>query len=245
MKEIARFIKRFFENVRFWIVVGFVATASYAFTLLFENDSPFVVVFNILAMLGSGIFCSAIVSLGFEKATKRKTIEEQNICREFYFSYIVHCLECIILDELSFLCELWEIKYSRQNGLDDGISVDNAVSKLTEMYNKLKDDKLLIAKASESTDVLSDYEDLDNAIAPLLRENVQFVLSKVISVEGISCLSKLARYRESIVKNHKNNNNESLIILKLGFFQEAKTLLKIVEANYDGIILNFTMSNDT
>ncbi|MBQ2876508.1 MAG: hypothetical protein IJE25_05825 [Clostridia bacterium] len=245
MKKIIGWIKKIFHNMYFWIVVGFIATLSYALTLLFDHNSPFNVIFNILAMLGSGIFCSAIVSLGFEKATKRRLVEEQNMQREFYFSYLIHYLECIILEELTFLCELLGVKYNDKNGLDDGISVDVAMLKLNEMYNKLKDDKLLVVKASENVDILSDYEDLEKAITPLLKENIQFVLSNVISIEGINCLSKLARYRESIVRNHKNKNNESLIVLKLGFFDSIQSLLKIVEPRYDSIILNFTFTDET
>ena len=245
MKKIFGWIKKIIHNMYFWIVVGFVATLSYAFTLLLDDNSPFNVIFNIFAMLGSGIFCSAIVSLGFEKATKRRMVEEQNTRREFYFSYLIYYLECIILDELKHLCEILDVKYSDQNGLNDGISVDKAVLKLKEMYEKIKDNKELISKISENADLLRDYEGLNNATSALLKENIQFVLSNIISIDGITCLSHLERYRESILRNHKNKNNEALIVLKPGFFDSIQSFLKIVEPQYDSIILNFTFTDET
>lgn len=245
MFKLLKWIKgKIFNSILFWIVVGFLATISYVGTIWINQTSHWHTILNIIAMLGSGIFCSAIVSLGFEKANQRKLLAEQRCNREYFFSYPAFKLECIIIDELASLCEYLNIEYSINNDLEEGIKLDESLQTIEELYKKIKNsncnhknlNELLIRNAHN-------YENLLPIITPLLEQNTMFVVSNTISKDGINCLSRLYHYANSIVNQTRKENFNSVIQLKLGFFENASYLLSIVEPSPKTLILNFKIKN--
>lgn len=228
------------NNCKYWVMIIVGAVATMLSILNIWVCDTWKIILNIAAMFGSGVFCSAIVSLAFEKSNERKLLEEQRCNREYFYSYLAFKLESIIIDELKLLCEYLGIKYSLNNEFEEGIGIDEAIKTIRNLYNKIKTTHYDNQKNNrELINFCKNYEDLAQVITPLLQQNTLFVFTNTISKDGANCLSQIYRYSNSIVNQIKNEKVDSVIELKLGFFEEVNVLLSIIVGSFDSLILNF------
>lgn len=153
-------------------------------------------------------------------------------------------LDKIILDELVALCEFLGIEYTVNNELEEGIGLEESLQTIKELYNKIKNSNYNQQNLNSSlANNIHNYENLPSIISPLLEQNTMFVFSNTISKDGINCLSKIYSYSHSIVNNIKKEKIDSVIQLKLGFFEEVNHLLSIIEQSPKTLILNFKIKN--
>lgn len=110
----------------FIIVLGAVMTLFMFFTL--NASGVWAILFNILSMLGSGVFCSGVVSLLLEKKNYRQTQKKNKEIKKAILLEIHNSIEILIIIEYSLIKEnvlctkeaLFKLKEIEEKRIEDG-----------------------------------------------------------------------------------------------------------------------------
>ena len=108
------------------IVIGAVMTLFMFFTL--NASGVWAILFNILSMLGSGVFCSGVVSLLLEKKNYRQTQKRNKEIKKAILLEIHNSIEILIDFEYSLIKEnvlctkdaLFKLKELEEKRIEDG-----------------------------------------------------------------------------------------------------------------------------
>ena len=110
----------------FIIVLGAVMTLFMFFTL--NASGVWAILFNILSMLGSGVFCSGVVSLLLEKKNYRQTQKRNKEIKKAILLEIHNSIEILIVFEYSLIKEnvlctkeaLFKLKELEEKRIEEG-----------------------------------------------------------------------------------------------------------------------------
>ncbi len=214
------------------LVVGFLATFSYVGTIWASNAGD--IILNIFAMLGSGIFCSGIVSLIVEKAGKKRQ-------REFLLFKFVGILSILIREELRSLSLLFvlDIKEENKEKVEVDISYKEAVNKIlsylgelikkepeetkqaptspkfTVQYGKMKD-------AYGYGHTLSYYNRLIVALSELTANESLFLIEGVFTEDEINALSSLWNFINLIKMSSEMGDYLTTLERKKSFYNQLQ-----------------------
>lgn len=214
------------------LVAGFLATFSYVGTIWASNAGD--IILNIFAMLGSGIFCSGIVSLIVEKAGKKRQ-------REFLLFKFVGILSILIREELLYLSSLYvlDIKEENKETVEVDISYKEAVNKIlsylgelikkepeetkqaptspkfTVQYGKMKD-------AYGYGHTLSYYNSLIVALSELTANESLFLIEGVFTEDEINALYGLQNFINPIKMSSEMGNYLTTLERKKFFYNQLQ-----------------------
>ena len=118
------------------IIIGVILTLLLIATIWTNDEID--LIFNILAMIGSGILCSAIVSLIIEENNKRIAREEKIKQREFILKGIRMSLKTYLFWEVDQLSQYYLLKIdnSLKNRKRIEFSIAEVISKLQKYITK-------------------------------------------------------------------------------------------------------------
>lgn len=237
--------KKVIKKTYFWLlIIGVLLTIAYV-SVIWVDDKVLATILNILAMLGSGIFCSAIVSLVFEINNSRRDEKERKIKRTYILNDIYNSTNAIILREIMYSSRFC-LEFNNDRKINKTpISVKNAIDKTLTFFNETIDiycsNKLTSETIKEKNEVhlgrvcklgSSEYKKLLEEIKEIVSKSHIFLMDGTLSTAQIDCLNKMVAYIESLVNAEDNYNYYDMVLYcKIRVFRFLNEFLNVLEIN--------------
>lgn len=216
------------------ITFGVLATLSLIFTIF--SDCVWDVIWNIMAMIGSGVLCSAIVSWRVEAANLREQKANISKQREFVTMSTRIWMKQVLALEIqktsgylhlhnpqSFTFCSQEMKIGEINKL-----LLSCIEKAKEKMS-LDDEQPIVDAENERkkhgflcNQIMPYYTVLNNRIADIIENSSFFFINGIFSEEEIKDLASLKNIVESIVNEADWYDRHGLIEYKKIFYEKYK-----------------------
>ena len=232
------------KTIYFSLFSGIVMTLLYLVAIFLPDNSKWIIVLNFVAMLGSGIFCSALVSLLFAKENEKQIAIEKSKRREFYFNYLVISLKGLMLDELKQFCNVLKIEYSVKNPLWQGTSIEKVVELLQQDIAIIQKNNEYSNQILFDANILAKYIELEYVLISLQDKGIETVLMDIVGIKGIQFLQRIEHRRQNIIDCYEKQNYEALLQHKKCFFDDVIVLFGIVEPRYKNTIFNIVVDDN-
>ncbi len=204
--------------------VGFLFTL-----LLFLNDyvcGYWEQVVNIIAMLSSGVFCSAFVSYLVEISNDKRVEEEKARQRKFIFSKLNHRLEILLQREMLRLSQYSMInKHEQAKEIEKIFEIEKTplllkkyIEEGEKAYEKIKPDKEELRAYLLMGTSIYNYKGLLNTITSLLSDANAYYSSNIVCEEDIKLLENLQGLLIDIVDMAKKEFLDEFVCVKKVFF---------------------------
>ena len=146
---------------RIMIIIGALATLLYIISIW--TPPVWDVILNVIAMLGSGVFCSAIVSYFIDKQHELMSLQKQLDSQRFIYADIINEI-CFLISREIKCASIYLKKKKIKTEYKETLSLDEAIKKIQELLITItKSDltKIIKQKKEESNDLLCNFT-LDN-----------------------------------------------------------------------------------
>lgn len=228
-----------------WMLVfGLLGAFTYLVQLMYQNEYLSIIV-NFIAMLGSGVFCSALVSICFEKISSERRREEQDEKKEYIFSYLSFCLKNAILEELIQTSKYEGIGYTQECTIEEGIKINEAITRLIKTYKGISEKKSKIdceldQKLNDLIDnTAAEYEYIKNAANAIISQSMLLMTADIIDEDCCDCLMNLRRFSNYIFNHSDRSELRVLVLIKLRFLQSSLRMVELLESDFEMTSLNF------
>ena len=229
------------------IVVGAILTALFVITI-WSNQNVDVII-NIVAMVGSGIFCSAIVALFTELRNERILELEHSRQREYILSSLKNSLKFFFVWELKQVSSYAVLSKSgnkKTNKYD--LSVLDSINKIVNYLEQISSSIETICQYSSVIDseylkrikarnnlvyesILPYYKNLQSIISYLIIDSNNYLISGVLDEKKINTLKDMQQELNTIIEYSNEDGLELLLEFKLLFFKNLPKYLDTIEIN--------------
>ena len=234
------------------IVIGALLTFSLFASIW--TDSSIDLIFDILAMLGSGILCSAIVALLTEIRNDKILVASNQRNRTFVLSLITDDIKSLLVLELKHLsayallsntgktktkkcdltiqeiitkinCTLSEINTSLETIYQFGPFIDTAYLKKVPERNRLA-----------YQNIFPYYEHLQHGILKVLNDANHYLINGILDEDIIAILNTMQHELASIISSSNESNLELLFDFKEMFFENLTGYLNALGVAKDELL---------
>ena len=229
------------------IVVGAILTASFVITIWTNPNIDAII--NIVAMVGSGVFCSAIVALFTELRNERILELEHNRQREYILSSLKNSLKFFFVWELKQISSysiLAKTDNKKTNKYE--LSVLDSINKIINYLEQISSSIETIYQYSSVIDseylkrmkarnnlayesVLPYYKNLQSIISSLIIDSNNYLISGVLNEKKINTLKDMQQDISTIIDYSNEDGLELLFEFKLLFFKNLSEYLDAIEIN--------------
>jgi hypothetical protein len=231
---------------KYWVmfITGFLLTFSYILVIMFE-DKVVTTWLNIIAMLGSGILCSAIVSYMVEDiAKKAEKIEHERQCK-YIFSNLFVDFTRIAKEELRNLSlyRIFRDKNEDKCWINKEMTMSEIISEVQIYLEELSTDSSMANQFMEKFDsdyltkikeknalafenALPYYRLLKNSLTAVLENSNVYYLAHVFSESQISALKDIEYSTSDVIANSHDRDLEQTFIMKKCFFDSMEICLR-------------------
>lgn len=224
------------------IVIGSLMTISYIGAIWADDVCK--VILNIVAMIGSGIFCSAIVSLIIEEKNKRIAREEKIKQREFILKEIRMSLKTYLFWEVDQLSQYYLLKIdnSLKNRKRIEFSIAEVISKLQEYLSTTMTPEELFYNTTNVTnpeqlsfiekrnkylykDILLLLKKIEDQISLVLSNETFFYINNFLDNNTLNLLRDFSIIINDIITFSEAEHFELVIPLKKDLLDKVNDLL--------------------
>jgi hypothetical protein len=229
------------------IVVGAILTASFVITIWTNPNIDAII--NIVAMVGSGVFCSAIVALFTELRNERILELEHNRQREYILSSLKNSLKFFFVWELKQISSysiLAKTDNKKTNKYE--LSILDSINKIINYLEQISSSIETIYQYSSVIDseylkrikarnnlayesVLPYYKNLQSIISSLIIDSNNYLISGVLDEKKINTLKDMQQDINAIIGYSNEDGLELLFEFKLLFFKNLSEYLDAIEIN--------------
>ena len=238
-------IKKIIKKSYFWLlIIGLLLTVAYV-SVIWIDDEVVATILNIFAMLGSGIFCSAIVSLMLEINNNKQDEKARKIKRTYILNDIYNSTNSIILREIMYSSRFC-LEFNNDRKINKTpITITNAVDKtinfLEETIGIYDSNNFRSAAEKDKVEIhlirlcklgSSEYKEFLKEIKEIVSKSHVFLMDGTLSTVQIECLNQMAEYIESLVNSQENYNYYDMTICcKIRIFEFLNKFLNLLEAD--------------
>ena len=236
-------LKRIIKKSYFWLlIIGLLLTVTYV-SVIWVDDAVVATILNILAMLGSGIFCSAIVSLIFEINNSRRDEKERKIKRTYILNSICNSINAIILREIMYSSRFC-LEFNTDRRINKTpITIKKAIEKTLTFFNETIDiygsnkfrneeEKVEFHFCRFCKSGSTEYKELLEEIKEIASKSHIYLMDGTLSTSQIDFLNKMTEQIESLVNfEDKYNYYDMIVYYKISVFRNLNNFLNILEVN--------------
>lgn len=228
----------------FMFILGLLATFSFIFTIWADEETD--IVLNIIAMIGSGIFCSALVSLIIEQSNKKRELQRKQDEQKFILSSVKDILISITKSELRYLSEyvLFENNSAKtiKRDLSFPLQIKNVTKYLTDIINSLYKntsvviDENYLKKQKRKRDLaygmlLPYYRTLNHSLLKVIEDSPFYYINGNLSEDTIKALKKIQQNIDDIITYSSEETIDLLFEFKKIFFEHISPIVKVLGIN--------------
>ena len=235
---------------KYWLMIvgGVLGVLSYIGMIWVGNNTVADVFLNIFAMLGSGVLCSAIVSIVIEHNAKKMQDEEHKKQCEFIFSTLRIDLFRIAIEELRNISEYIILRDKNEDKcwISNKMTLPEIVLKNQEYLEILSTDFDMAYQFVSCIDseymnnvknrdalaygnALTYYKILRNSLEIVLEQSHVYYLAHIFSESQISALKDLKLTTDNVIYNSNDGDFEQTFIMKKVFFMSVEECLQVFE----------------
>lgn len=212
---------------------GLVLTLS-LIASIWTNDNV-TIILNIVAMIGSGVLCSALVALFTELRDERLIKAEYNRQRKYIFASLKNTLRNILIFEIKNLSAYSLLIEPNKKTNKHNFSITEAVEKIIFFLNQMNSiqniaqiDFIIDSRYLERTNArnaftyeltLPYYKSLLNAVASIIAESNNFLICGVLNENQIENLKDWQWEINPIIEYSNESTLELLFDSKTLFFE--------------------------
>ena len=225
------------------MIIGSICTGLYVATLW--ANSIWDMIFNILAMLGSGVFCSALVSLIIETRNEIMLEQEHKRQRDYILSSFRNSVKSLIelelrcLSRYCLLLEAEDVKKTHNCKLPINTTIDKILDYLSQLResvqmcyqysnvidsNYLKRIKYRNTFAYELT--FSHYTYIQKSLEHLVYESNNYLIAGVLDEKAIKSLKDMNSGCVLVIESSHEDKLDLLFEYKFILFNEMGKHLK-------------------
>lgn len=243
------------KRVYVWmIVVGIVLTISLVSKIWTGDNID--IIFDIIAMIGSGVLCSAIVALLTEIRNEKMMSMAQQKNRGFVLSVITNGIKGLLILELKYLSAYALLSNTERKETQN---CDLAISEIIDKINCIlgtitssietiyqsshipRIDNAYLKRISERSHlayqcVFPYYENLRNTTQKLLDESNYCLISGILDEDTITFLNAMQQDLSSIIASSDDANLELLFEFKMIFFDNLSKYLDVLGVDKDELL---------
>ena len=232
------------------VVIGVILTLSLIVTLWLPENHWSVVAFNILAMLGSGVLCSAIVSWIIEWNNDKTLDKEHQRQREFFFRSLQSGIDTLIVFELLNLSgfvllknegirKSQQKKWSRQaivahlqEYVDQIINSIEVFCQHPKTTDSTYFDKIIERNNLAFKNTGGYYRYLDTTLSMLLSESNIYFINGVLTEQQIKGIQSVQQAIQEVL-GVSEDDLDTLFEMKRLFFKELHDCMHLFEMDSD------------
>ena len=208
------------------IICGVILTLSLIATIWTKNEID--VIFNILAMLGSGIFCSAIVSYFLDKRQELINLQKQLDSQRFLYSDLINEISFLMSREIKYL-SIYSNDVIECQETKKSLSLYEAthlIQKLLETARKSIAIGTLSINNTQTSDFLrnitfDNYKIVQKKLSNILSNGCFYLKSGVLNEKSLSNLKDIETNITLIILCLHENDLSVIINKKLDFFKKV------------------------
>lgn len=222
---------------------GLVLTLS-LIASIWTNDNV-TIILNIVAMIGSGVLCSALVALFTELRDERLIKAEYNRQRKYIFASLKNTLRNILIFEIKNLSAYSLLIEPNKKTNKHNFSIAEAVEKIIFFLSQMNSiqnidqidfiidshylDRIKARNAFTYELTLPYYKSLLNAIASIIAESNNFLICGVLNENQIETLKDWQWEINPIIEHSKESTLELLLDFKTLFFKNIYKYLDVLD----------------
>ena len=235
------------------MIVGLLATLLLGLTIW--TCDVWDIILNIVAMLGSGVFCSAIVSYFIEKQQNLINLQKRLDSQRFIFSPIVTNLKTLLSKEIKYLSLCMS---TEKNKSDKTVrySLNEAIIYLNELFHSVmknpstfssifKADNMKELNAIKNKNdllgnllygyTLTNYKALKQVLSSIIENGAFYLNLQILNEEMIETIKNIDDSITEIIIWSNENTVNFLIDEKIAFYKKIIPFLEIMQIHIGSI----------
>lgn len=225
-------------------VTGLVLTLS-LIASIWTNDNV-TIILNIVAMIGSGVLCSALVALFTELRDERLLKAEHNRQRNYIFASLKNTLRNILIFEIKNLSAYSLLPEQDKKTNNHDLAITEIIEKIIFYLKQINSSIQNIYQISPIIDshylertnarntfayelTLPYYKSLLNAVASIIAESNNFLICGVLNENQIETLKDWQWEINPIIEHSNESTLELLLDFKTLFFKNIYKYLDVLD----------------
>ena len=230
----------------YWMMAaGIVATLSLVVNIWIK-DYAWTIIINIIAMVGSGILCSAIVSYIIEVSENKRIEKMKCEQRDYILSSVKYSLLSLFSSEYKNLSEYITLNdtTNKYKTTCDEIDIKNVIDKLCDLTNQIMNNAAVCYQFSTVIDssflarikrrnelafqlLLPYYEKLNKDLLKIYEDSNIYFIDGIFDKEQLDKIHSIQIDVDSIIGCANESNIDLLFEYKDMFFADIKDVLGI------------------
>lgn len=213
------------------------------------------IVFNVFAMLGSGVFCSAIVSLIVEQNNERREKQRKQEQRDFLLSSLKNAIELLTMAEINALSRhcLLDRDEKQVKRIKEDMLIHTAIGKIREYISIVVNNTELLWPNTPNIDTdLIDrmntinkfayketviyYQAISKILLNIISDSSSYYANGILNDKQIDELKTLSVLIEDVILNSNENTLDLLISYKDILFENLEANLDVLQMDRSRVI---------